>query len=133
MEREKELKKLLNVLYRIARSAQYAAWNSAAADASRFCVRQYNAVLARLTELEPQVAYAFTPLPEEASPQVTRIAARELGAYFGDEPQAEPAVWVYAGGCGSDRRHHRHGRHERHEHRARRHLDRLAGAHGRRW
>lgn len=89
MEREQEIKKLTNVLYRVARSASYAAWSNNAPDATAFCVRQYNAVLARLTELEPQVAYAFTALPETASPQVTRIAARELGAYFEGEGQTE--------------------------------------------
>src|SRR5262245_31842476 len=106
MEREKEIRKLTRVLYRIGRSAHYAAWNSAATDAASFCVRQYNAVLARLTELEPQVAFAFTQLPEAASPEVTRIAARELGAYFEEEPQAR-GEWAYQG-CGS-RRRHRHG------------------------
>lgn len=113
MEREKEIKKLINVLHRVARSAQYASWYGAnsAADAPRFCARQYNAVLKRLTELEPQVAYAFAPLAEESSPQVTRIAARELSAYFEGEPQEQPgAAWAYAGGCGS-------GRHRRHSHR----------------
>ena len=95
MEKEKELKKLTNVLYRIARSSQYAAWNKND-EGARFCVKQYNAVLARLTELEPQVAYAFTQLPEGASAEVTRIAARELSAYFAEEsePQAE---WAYKG------------------------------------
>jgi hypothetical protein len=88
MEREQEIKKLTTVLQRIARSASYATWSNTAADAALFCVKQYNAVLARLTELEPQVAYAFTQLPETASPQVTRIAARELGAYFEGEGES---------------------------------------------
>ena len=105
MEREKEISKLVNVLHRIARSAHYAGWNTAAADAPRFCARQYNAVLARLTELEPSVAHAFAPLAEESSPQVTRIAARELAAYFEGEAEEPAVLWAYAGGCGS--RHQR--------------------------
>jgi hypothetical protein len=105
MERESEIKKLINVLHRIARSAHYAAWNTAVADAPRFCVKQYNAVLARLTELEPQVAHAFAPLTEDASAQVTRIAARELAAYFEGEAEEPVIAWAYVGGCGSRRRH----------------------------
>ena len=95
MEKESEIKKLTNVLRRIARSSQYAAWNKND-EGARFCVRQYNAVLARLTELEPQVAYAFAPLPEGASADVTRIAARELSAYFVEEPEPQ-AQWAYKG------------------------------------
>ena len=80
--------KLLNVLRRIARAAGYAAWTKSGTDATQFCVAQYNRVLARLTELEPAVKPLFTPLNESASPEVTRIAARELLAYFeADEPE----------------------------------------------
>jgi hypothetical protein len=95
MEKEREIKKLTHVLHRIARSSQYAAWNQND-EGARFCVKQFNAVLARLTELEPQVAHAFTQLPEGASAQVTRIAARELSAYFVEEPEPE-AQWAYKG------------------------------------
>jgi hypothetical protein len=79
---ENETVKLLNVLRRIARAAGYAAWTKSGADATQFCVAQYNRVLARLTELEPAVKPLITPLCENASPEVTRIAARELLAYF---------------------------------------------------
>ena len=85
---EKETVKLLNVLRRIARAAGYAAWTKSGADATQFCAAQYNRVLARLTELEPAIKPLFTPLSESASPEVTRIAARELLAYFeADEPE----------------------------------------------
>lgn len=85
---ERETVKLLNVLRRIARAAGYAAWTKAGPDATQFCVAQYNRVLARLSELEPAVKPLFTPLSESASAEVTRIAARELLAYFeADEPE----------------------------------------------
>lgn len=85
---EKETVKLLNVLRRIARAAGYAAWTRANAEATQFCVAQYNRVLARLGELEPSVKPLFAPLGESASPEVIRIAARELLAYFeADEPE----------------------------------------------
>jgi len=98
---ENEKTKLLNVLRRIARAAGYAAWTKSGADATRFCISQYNKVLARLTEIEPATSTLFTPLAEDASPEVVRIAARELLAYFeADEPDfgwAYPHVFAF--GC----------------------------------
>jgi|ERR1051325_6587662 hypothetical protein len=85
---EQETVKLLNVLRRIARAAGYAGWTKAGPEATQFCVAQYNRVLARLTELEPAIKPLFTQLNEDASPEVTRMAARELLAYFEvDEPE----------------------------------------------
>jgi hypothetical protein len=85
---EQETGKLLNVLRRISRAAGYLAWSKAGPEATQFCVAQYNRVLARLGELEPSVKPLFTPLSETASPEVIRIAARELLAYFeADEPE----------------------------------------------
>ena len=85
---EKETVKLLNVLRRIGRAAGLAAWTKPGPDATQFCVAQYNRILARLTELEPAIKPLFTPLPDSASPEVIRIAARELLAYFEvDEPE----------------------------------------------
>jgi hypothetical protein len=85
---EQETGKLLNVLRRIARAAGYLAWSKAGPEAIQFCVAQYNRVLARLGELEPSVKPLFTPLSDSASPEVIRIAARELLAYFeADEPE----------------------------------------------
>lgn len=85
MERDKEIVKLVNVLRRIARAANYASLYNAQPDAARFCASQYNKVLARLAELEPAIAPLFTGLPEDASPAVTRMATVELAAFFEDE------------------------------------------------
>jgi hypothetical protein len=90
---EKETVKLLNVLRRIARAAGYVAWVKSDPEGARFCVSQYNKILARLTELEPALKPLFTPLAEDASPEVTRIAARELLAYF--EADAPEFAWAY--------------------------------------
>src|SRR4029450_7447404 len=108
---EKETVKLLNVLRRIARAASCAAWTRSAPDATHFCVAQYNKVLARLTELEPAISSLFTPLADDASPEVVRIAARELLAYFeADEPDFSWAYpRVYAFGCRPRRAWSRHG------------------------
>ena len=98
---EKETVKLLNVLRRIARAAGYAAWTKSGPDATQFCAAQYNRVLARLSELEPAIKPLFTPLSESASPEVTRIAAKELLAYF-EADELEFARKFYFG-CGPRR------------------------------
>ena len=102
---ERETVKLLNVLRRIARAAGYAAWTRAGADATQFCVAQYNRVLARLSELEPAIKPLFEPLNESASAEVIRIAARELLAYFEvEEPEFVPfAPRSLKRGCGRRR------------------------------
>jgi hypothetical protein len=89
MERDREIRKLVNVLRRIVRAANYASWRQAEPDAARFCVSQYNKVLARLIEVEPAAAPLFTSLPEAASPEVTRMAAYELAASFEDDAASE--------------------------------------------
>ncbi len=103
---EQETVKLLNVLRRIARAAGYAAWTKPGQDATQFCAAQYNRVLARLSELEPSVKPLFTPLNESASPEVVRLAARELLAYFeADEPEFVRGFGraFYFRGCGPRR------------------------------
>jgi hypothetical protein len=95
---EKEKVKLISLLRRIARSAGYAAWVKREPDAARFCVSQYNKVLARLSEIEPNLATLFLPLAEGTSPEIVRIAARELAAYFEDDAP-EPVVFKFGFGC----------------------------------
>ncbi|HEX8087371.1 MAG TPA: hypothetical protein VF762_00865 [Blastocatellia bacterium] len=89
MERDREIVKLINVLRRIGRAANYAAIYNRQPDAARFCVSQYNKVLARLGELEPAVAPLFAGLAEDTSPEVTRLAASELAAFFEEESESE--------------------------------------------
>ena len=103
MEMEKEQTRLLSVLRRIA-SSGYAAWIRQEPDAARFCVGQYNKVLARLSEIEPNIKTLFRPLADDTSGEVVRIAARDLGAYF-DDRVAEPFVFKFGFGCRP--RHHR--------------------------
>ena len=103
---ENEKIKLVSVLRRIARAAGYAAWVKQEPEAARFCLSQYNKVLNRLSEIEPNLKTLFTILPEDASPEVVRIAARELASYFEDEAP-EPYVFKFAFRCGSKRWHPR--------------------------
>ncbi len=95
---EKEKMKLISVLRRIARSAGYAAWVKREPEAARFCVSQYNKVLARLSEIEPNLKTVFPALADDISPEVVRIAARELGAYFEDE-SPEAVVFKFGFNC----------------------------------
>jgi hypothetical protein len=99
---EKEKIKLISVLRRIARAAGYAAWVGREPDAARFCVSQYNKVLARLVEIEPNLRTLFPPLADDTSPEVVRMAARELAAYFEDEAP-EPYVFKFAFRCAPGR------------------------------
>jgi hypothetical protein len=104
METDRETAKLMNVLRRIARAATHAAWTRNA-EAARYCATQYNKVLARVGEIEPSVANLFAALPETASPDVTRIAAHELAAYFEEgSPKVGARVdFVRVHGCGRRR------------------------------
>jgi hypothetical protein len=97
MEREKELAKLINVLRRTARVALQSQWTEANGDAAKFCVEQYNRVLARLKELEPGVSTLFEPLAAGSSLTVVAMACRQLAAYYEDEV-GESFEWprVYA-------------------------------------
>ncbi len=85
MEKEKELRKLINVLRRTARMAMQSEWTGGQQDSAPYCAEQYNRVLARLTELDETVGTVFSPLPEGSSLTVTAMACRQLSAYYEDE------------------------------------------------
>jgi hypothetical protein len=108
---EQEVVKLLNVLRRVARAARYAEWTRSSPDATQFCVAQYNRILARLGELEPAMKPLFAPLSDNASPEVIRMAARELHAYFevddarfAEIPPIPPVPPVFHFRCGPRRK-----------------------------
>lgn len=85
MEREKELVKLINVLRRTSRMALQSEWTGGKEDAAAFCTEQYNRVLGRLKELDPNVGAIFEPLPAGSSLTVVAMASRQLAAYYEDE------------------------------------------------
>jgi len=85
MEREKELLKLINVLRRTSRMALQSEWTGGKEDAAAYCTDQYNRVLARLKELDPNVSAVFEPLPAGSSLTVVAMASRQLAAYYEDE------------------------------------------------
>ena len=103
MERKKEIAKLINVLRRAARTAMQAQWTGGDRDAAAFCIRQYNRVLARLSELDPGVSAVFEPLPEDSSLMVAAMASRQLAAYYEDEVgRSRPWGGVYGAAFDSD-------------------------------
>ena len=85
MEREKELLKLINVLRRTSRMALQSEWTGGKEDAAAYCTDQYNRVLTRLKELDPNVSVVFEPLPAGSSLTVVAMASRQLAAYYEDE------------------------------------------------
>ena len=85
MEREQEIAKLVNVLRRTARMAMQSEWTGAAQDTAAFCIGQYNRVLERLKEIDPDLAPIFQPLSENSSLGVAAMACRQLSAYYEDE------------------------------------------------
>jgi hypothetical protein len=86
MEREKEIRKLINVLLQTARMAFQSEWTgSGSSDAAALCVDRHNRILARLKEHEPEISSVFDALPEGSSLTTAAIACRQLASYFEDE------------------------------------------------
>jgi hypothetical protein len=85
MEREKEIAKLVNVLRRTSRMALQSEWTGGTQDVAAFCIDQYNRVLARLKEIDPDVGSVFDPLAAGSSLTVAAMACRQLAAYYEDE------------------------------------------------
>jgi hypothetical protein len=89
MEREQELKKLINVLHRTARSAMRVQWMNAGESEARFAVTQYNKILARLGELDSNIKAVFEPLAEGSSLTTVAMACRQVVSYYEDEVRVE--------------------------------------------
>jgi hypothetical protein len=99
MEREQELRKLINVLHRTARAAVRVQWMNAGETEARFAVAQYNRILARLTEIDANVKGVFEPLAEDSSLTVVAMACRQLVSYYEDELGGdERRDWDYSAG-----------------------------------
>jgi hypothetical protein len=86
MEREIEIRKLVNVLLQTARTGFQSEWTgSGSSDAAALCVDRHNRILARLQEHEPEISAVFTPLAADSSLTTAAIACRQLASYFEDE------------------------------------------------
>ncbi|MCI0336169.1 MAG: hypothetical protein L0226_01215 [Acidobacteria bacterium] len=93
MEREQELKKLINVLHRTARAAVRVQWMNAGEGEARFAVSQFNRILARLGELDPNSKTVFEPLAEDSSLTTVAMACRQVVSYYEDEVKVEEEGW----------------------------------------
>ena len=89
MEKEQELKKLINVLHRTARTAVRVQWMHAGESEARFAVAQFNRILARLGELDPNIKHIFPPLAEDSSLTTVAMACRQVVSYYEDEVRVE--------------------------------------------
>jgi len=89
MEREQELKKLINVLHRTARAAVRMQWMGAGQSEARFAVMQYNKILARLVEIDPNLKGVFESLAEDSSLTIVAMACRQVVSYYEDEVRTE--------------------------------------------
>ena len=98
MEREKELAKLVNVLRRTSRLAMHSELTGGGQDAAAYCVDQYNRVLGRLKEIDPNIGTVFDSLPAGTSLGVVAMACRQVVAYFEDEVRIHPG-WARAYGA----------------------------------
>jgi hypothetical protein len=85
MEREQEIRKLVNVLRQTSRTANQAVMTGGNGDAAAHCIEQYNRVLTRLTAIDPEVGALFAPLGPATSLTVVAMACRQLAAYYADE------------------------------------------------
>ena len=89
MEREQELKKLINVLHRTARTAVRVQWMHAGENEARFAVGQFNRILARLGEFDPNISNIFPSLAEDSSLTTVAMACRQVVSYYEDEVRVE--------------------------------------------
>jgi hypothetical protein len=102
MDREQEVRKLINVLRRTARMAMQAEWTGSGEESAAHCVKQYNKVLARLMELDAGVGNVFDELPEDSTLTVAAMACRQLAAYFEDEVGSSGWGRVYGAAFDTD-------------------------------
>ena len=93
MEREQELKKLINVLYRTSRAAIRMQWMNTGENEARFAVTQFNRILTRLGELDPHIKTIFEPLAENSSLTTVAMACRQVVSYYEDEVNVEEEGW----------------------------------------
>lgn len=88
-ERKTEIRKLLNVLRRMARTARMNQWTGVREQADSYSIDQYNRILSRFQGLDGTAAPGlFGALPPDASWSTLSNACRDLAAYYEDENSA---------------------------------------------
>jgi hypothetical protein len=82
MEQGREAARLSNVISMSAKMAMGLSRWGADKEAVEYCVAQYNRILARLKELDPQFAPFFQAIPADSSANVAAMACRLLAGYY---------------------------------------------------
>src|SRR5277367_2196447 len=85
MDKKIEIKKLLNVLRRMGRTARMNQWTGTREQADGHSIEQYNRILARLAVIDGEMQNLFAALPESATWNTLANASRDLCAYYEDE------------------------------------------------
>jgi hypothetical protein len=89
MAQEKEIKRIIRLLESTTKMAEHASLTGTLKEGQKVSVRQYNAILDRLREIEEIPGTLFPPLEEEASFDEVGVACKQLAAYLQEEE--EPA------------------------------------------
>lgn len=89
MGRKNELRKLLNVISRMADGAGWAGSDITPA-AAAYCAGIYNRVFERLSKDDEDVVAVFDALPPDSPSDLVVTACRLLAAYYEAAPEAEP-------------------------------------------
>lgn len=85
-EQDREIRRLLNVLRRMARTARMNQWTGARESADSYSVEQYNRILERLNSRDGSgMAGLFVPLGEGTSWSMLSNACRDLCAYYEED------------------------------------------------
>lgn len=113
---QRETRRLLNVLQRMARTARMNQWTGVREVAENYSIDQYNRILERLQAMDGGPgAPLFAALPPEATWSMLSNACRDLAAYFeeGDNGRRGggwDGIWTDAkNGIWIDKRALRHG------------------------
>ena len=94
-DRDREIKRLLNVLRRMARTARMNQWTGVRERADIYSVEQYNRILERFNALDAtETPGLFVPLREDATWNMLSNACRDLSAYYEeDTPNGSKGGW----------------------------------------
>ncbi len=98
----KEVRRLLNVLRRMARTARMNQWTGVKENADAYSIDQYNRILERFNTIDAAgTPGLFAPLREDATWNILSNACRDLAAYHEDDTNTSPkagwnGVWTDA-------------------------------------
>ncbi len=97
-ERQRESRRLLNVLRRMARTARMNQWTGVREAADAYSIDQYNRILERFQLIDgAEGPPLFSALPPEATWSMLSNACRDLAAYYDEEESGKPGTGGWNG------------------------------------